>query len=87
MNADEHIKELEKEVEHYRSHFEATLENWNLSLDRVKELEGGIEKHRKYTKRYDITPKHIKDILGNHDEELYKLIEKEKKQGPPCPLE
>jgi len=33
------IKELEEEVEHYKSHYDAAINNWNLSLDRVKELE------------------------------------------------
>jgi len=34
---------LEAELEHYKSHYEATLANWNLSLDKVKELEERIQ--------------------------------------------
>jgi hypothetical protein len=37
------IKELEEEVAHYKSHYEAASKNWNFTLIRVKELEEVIK--------------------------------------------
>jgi len=37
--AEEKIKELELQVNHWRSHYDAVLINWNLSIERVEELE------------------------------------------------
>ena len=41
----------------------------------IEILKKGIEKHREFNKKNDLTPKHIKEYLGNNDEELYKLLE------------
>ncbi len=61
-----------------RSVTEAQVNIWTL-LSRLKELEEGIEKHKK---KYEIVEmfdeKIVKRYITREDEELYKLIEKEK---------
>ena len=38
------VFDLEARLEHYKSHYEATLANWNITLDRLKNLQEAVEK-------------------------------------------
>jgi len=54
----------EGELEHYKSHYEATLKNWNLSLDRIEELEKNkdLEDYRKRDTLVEQLSAHIKEL-------------------------
>lgn len=92
--AEVRIKELEKEKEHYASHYEAALGNWNICLNRLKETEQQrehlskelIQERMKVVELWDAMEKHEafkrthENVVALEDEELYKVM-KEMKDG------
>ncbi len=48
----------------YKSHYEATLANWNLALDRIRELKEGIERDSHWKEDWQKLNKHMEEKLN-----------------------
>lgn len=76
------IKELKKEIEFHIINNQSWVEECKKSNVRVKELVEGIERHREHVETIEehmYQSKEMARMMQSVNEELYKLIEKEKR--------
>ena len=57
--------DLQEQLENYKSHYEATLANWNITLDKLKKLQEAVNRHEQFKRSHE-------RVISLEDEELYR---------------